>query len=71
MQISDEKYGKADEKLLHISLSADNLECVAAGLDERLGRESFEANAVHFIAQYLSREIRNVQETLFGCSEAL
>ena len=66
MQISDKNYSEADYSLFQISLAADNIECIALAMDERNKGESFEANAMHFTANYLRTEIENVRNLLFG-----
>ncbi len=67
MNIKNENYHKADLLLYHISLAADNLENLAAALDERYSdHDTLEANAVRFVAYHLAQDVSNVRELLFA-----
>ncbi len=66
MEIDPKVYGKADELLYHISLSADSLMYIGYGLMQQNGNDCEEGNAVQYIAHCLHDQIHELREMVFG-----
>ena len=66
MKIKDENYRIADTKLAEVSIAIATVRCLAECIEKHHGIDSYEAEAMHFIADYLDREIEDLEELLFG-----